>query len=283
MAASWRQLPSWQRTLLRKRERVDPPQICKRGWDGNTNHGECPSMCQVGINVEMSWQVFRYLPSHPSSHKHTVALPGTHGRSAAASGCTDSWQLCFIFASWESWHCHFINYLCLLLGKKASNELFWECSCRLDFHPRVSLENTWVPGRANATHIPTHCWQHGVLHIFLCDAIVHSACETPSVEFIMTLVTTQNGRRWTRNNIFLKEFKSEKAWSGAHDDTRICIFFFFFFQMCGFFTITFCLEEFKSKGSQGLHWKEFVSIFFYNEQNEWVTFQLHNYGFTFIF
>jgi len=74
-AASRRQLPSWQRTASeekRKRERGDPPQICERGWDGNTNRGEYPSMCQVGINVRISWQAIRSLPSHPSSHTNTL-------------------------------------------------------------------------------------------------------------------------------------------------------------------------------------------------------------------
>lgn len=122
-----------------KREREDPPQICERGWDGNANHGEYTSMCQVGISVRMSWQACLFLPSHSSSRtKHTVALLGTHGTSAAASGRADSWQLRFVFASWESWHCHFINYLWLLQGKKESNELFWGCSCKLDIHPRDS-------------------------------------------------------------------------------------------------------------------------------------------------
>lgn len=29
-------------------------------------------MCQVGINVRMSWQALRSLPSHPSSHTNTL-------------------------------------------------------------------------------------------------------------------------------------------------------------------------------------------------------------------
>ncbi|KAJ4947088.1 hypothetical protein JOQ06_009130 [Pogonophryne albipinna] len=94
-ATSRRQLPSWQRTEFeekRKTKRGDPPRSVREG--------------------EML------------THKHTVALLGTHGTSAAASGRADSWQLRFVFASWESWHCHFINYLWLLLGKKASDKLF---------------------------------------------------------------------------------------------------------------------------------------------------------------
>ncbi|KAK1891248.1 Cytochrome P450 monooxygenase radP [Dissostichus eleginoides] len=86
-ATSRRQLPSWQRTEFeekRKTKRGDPPRSVREG--------------------EML------------THKHTVALLGTHGTSAAASGRADSWQLRFVFASWESWHCHFINYLWLLLA-----------------------------------------------------------------------------------------------------------------------------------------------------------------------
>ncbi|CAB1425916.1 unnamed protein product [Pleuronectes platessa] len=108
MAASRRQLPSWQRIASEGKGRQGTPHRSVR-------------------EAEML------------AHKHTVALLGTHGTSAAASGCTDSWQLRFVFASWESWHCHFINYLWLLLGKKASNELFRGCSCKLDFHPRDPL------------------------------------------------------------------------------------------------------------------------------------------------
>lgn len=55
-----------------KEKRGDPPLICERGWDGNTNRGEYPSMCQVGINVRMSWQALLSLPSHPSSHTNTL-------------------------------------------------------------------------------------------------------------------------------------------------------------------------------------------------------------------
>lgn len=72
-AASRRQLPSWQRAASEeKRKRGPPTDRWERGWDGNTNHGEYPSMCQVGINVRISWQALRSLPSHPSSHTNTL-------------------------------------------------------------------------------------------------------------------------------------------------------------------------------------------------------------------
>lgn len=112
-----------------KKEGDNLPPICERGWDGNINCGEYPSMCQVGINAKMSWQAPLSLPSHLSSHKPTVALLWTHGTSAAASGRPDSWQLRFGFTSWEPWHCHFINYLWLLQG------------------------NIWLPHRMKATRI----------------------------------------------------------------------------------------------------------------------------------
>ncbi|KAG1941405.1 hypothetical protein F2P79_016201 [Pimephales promelas] len=36
----------------------------------------------------------------------------------------DNPQLRFVYASWDAWHCHFINYLWLLLGvKRAMNYL----------------------------------------------------------------------------------------------------------------------------------------------------------------
>ncbi|KAL1270751.1 hypothetical protein QQF64_029767 [Cirrhinus molitorella] len=48
----------------------------------------------------------------------------THGTLTAASGCVDSQQLRFVYASWDAWHCHFINYLWLLLGaERAMNYL----------------------------------------------------------------------------------------------------------------------------------------------------------------
>lgn len=77
-AASWRQLPSWQRTASEekgKRESGDPPWICERGWDGNTNRGEYPSMCQVGINVRISWQVLRSLSPPTPAHTQTHCCP----------------------------------------------------------------------------------------------------------------------------------------------------------------------------------------------------------------
>lgn len=39
------------------------------------------------------------------------ALLRTHGTVVVASGRDDSRQLRIVFASWDAWHCHFINYL----------------------------------------------------------------------------------------------------------------------------------------------------------------------------
>lgn len=75
MAASRRQLPSWQRTACEEKgERGTPPipQICKKSRDSNTNHREYHSMCQVGINASMSWQGCLSLPACPSSYTNTL-------------------------------------------------------------------------------------------------------------------------------------------------------------------------------------------------------------------
>lgn len=65
--------------------------------------------------MRMPWQ---------APHSPPLAPLRTHGTLTAASGCVDSQQLRFVYASWDAWHCHFINYLWLLLGaERAMNYL----------------------------------------------------------------------------------------------------------------------------------------------------------------
>lgn len=123
-----------------KREREDPPQICERRWDGNTNRGEYPSMCQVGIDVRMSWQAFGALPSYPSSRTNTL-LPcfehmvhqRRHLATLTPGSCASSSPVGSLGTATSSTTCGSSRV------KKASDELFCSCSCKLDFHPRDSL------------------------------------------------------------------------------------------------------------------------------------------------
>ncbi|KAK2819704.1 hypothetical protein Q7C36_021350 [Tachysurus vachellii] len=47
-----------------------------------------------------------------SSQAIVPPADGTHGTVVVvASGRSDSRQLRIVFASWDAWHCHFINYL----------------------------------------------------------------------------------------------------------------------------------------------------------------------------
>lgn len=120
-----------------KEKRGDPPQICESGWDGNTNRGEYPGMCQVGINVRMSWQACRSFPSHPSSHTNTL-LPclehmvhqQRHLATLTPGSCASSSPVGSLGTATSSTTCG-SSWV-----KKASDELFRGCSCKLDFHPR---------------------------------------------------------------------------------------------------------------------------------------------------
>lgn len=139
-AASRRQHRSWHRRHVWKREREDPPQICERRWDGNTNRGEYPSMCQVGIDVRMSWQALGALPSYPSSRTNTL-LPcfehmvhqRRHLATLTPGSCASSSPVGSLGTATSSTTCGSSRV------KKASDELFCSCSCKLDFHPRDSL------------------------------------------------------------------------------------------------------------------------------------------------
>lgn len=142
VAAIRRQLHTWQRTAWEEKGSERTPHRSVREDEMVT---QTMGSTQACVRLASVWECLgkhSFLPPfHYSSRtKHTVALLGTHGTSAAASGRADSWQLRFVFASWESWHCHFINYLWLLQGKKERNELFWGCSCKVDIHPRDSQQ-----------------------------------------------------------------------------------------------------------------------------------------------
>lgn len=99
---------------------------------------------------------FPFSPIPPKlTHKHTVALLGTHGTSAAASGRADSRQLRFVFASWKSWHCHFINYLWLLLGKRHAMNYSNAAAANLTFIQEILCKHMIV-SNSYATHRLMH-------------------------------------------------------------------------------------------------------------------------------
>lgn len=86
--------------------------------------------------MRISWQA-------PQSPPH--APLGTHGMSTAASGCVDSQQLRFVFASWHAWHCHFINYLWLLPG----DELFGAAAANLTSFQETQRKHARLKPHAN--------------------------------------------------------------------------------------------------------------------------------------
>lgn len=119
-AASRCQLQSWQRTACEEKGKRGPPTDL---WERMRWHHEpwgVPKHVSGWHQCENVLASAAFSPLPPQlTHKHTVALLWTHGTSTAASGRADSWQLRFVFASWESWHCHFINYLWLLQSKRS--------------------------------------------------------------------------------------------------------------------------------------------------------------------
>lgn len=95
-------------------------------WVGNGNHGVFQKHVSGWHQMRMPWQ---------APHSPPLAPLRTHGTLTAASGCVDSQQLRFVYASWDAWHCHFINYLWLLLGaERAMNYL-------------VLQLQTWLPSK----------------------------------------------------------------------------------------------------------------------------------------
>lgn len=118
MSGSGRQLPVWlAKDLLKNVGEERSPLFSERFGKrvGNGNQGVFQKHVSGWHQMRMPWQAPRSPPLAPLR---------THGTLTAASGCVDSQQLRFVYASWDAWHCHFINYLWLLLGvERAMNYL----------------------------------------------------------------------------------------------------------------------------------------------------------------
>lgn len=118
MSGSGRQLPVWlAKDLLKNVGEERSPLFSERFGErvGNGNQGVFQKHVSGWHQMRMPWQAPRSPPLAPLR---------THGTLTAASGCVDSQQLRFVYASWDAWHCHFINYLWLLLGvERAMNYL----------------------------------------------------------------------------------------------------------------------------------------------------------------
>ncbi|GAA6076326.1 uncharacterized [Tachysurus ichikawai] len=92
----------------------------------HTKKRECPlekafavpliATCQNALGwhqIIISWHApHRRLVPISTNPPLFYALLRTHGTVVVvASGRSDSRQLRIVFASWDAWHCHFINYL----------------------------------------------------------------------------------------------------------------------------------------------------------------------------
>ncbi len=135
-SGSGRQLPIWlAQDLLKTVGEERRPLFFERfgEWVGNRNQGVFQKHVSGWHQMRMPWQ---------APHSPPLAPLRTHGTLTAASGCVDSQQLRFVYASWDAWHCHFINYLWLLLGaERAMNYLVLQLQTWL-LSKRYSCVNT---------------------------------------------------------------------------------------------------------------------------------------------
>lgn len=142
-----------------KREKEDPPQICERGWDGNANHGEYTSMCQVGISVRMSWQASFFSPPSTPAHAQNTLLPclehmvhqQRHLAALTPGSCASSLPVGSLGTATSSTTCGSSR-----VRRRAMN-YFEVAAVKLTFIQEI--HNLWWLQRVIATHVIMLGWQ----------------------------------------------------------------------------------------------------------------------------
>lgn len=273
-AASRCQLVLAKNCMWGKGKREDPPRICERGWDGNTNRGEYPSMCQVGINVRMSWQALRSLPSHPSSCTNTL-LPcfehmvhqQRHLAALTPGSCASSSPVGSLGTATSSTTCGSSRV------KRRAMNYFAAAAANLTFIQEFHCTHT------TATHMIMLGWQHG-FYSAQRDSFVrmwwHGSTETKDeglTLFSMCYIYTKH--KWIS-----KKKSGEKIVTQLEALRKVNVSWA---QCCssGSVSTSFCVGKWhwkmKSKGNQG-----FIFLPFSQWTNGQVTFRLDNYCLTFL-
>lgn len=241
-------------------------------------------MCQVGINVRMSWQALRSLPSHPSSHTNTllpclehmvhqqrhlaVLTPGSCASSSPVGSLGTATSSTTCGSSWVKRRA--MNYF----EAAAANLTFIQeihykhmTASQSTCHPHTNTRlTTWLVSCAKGLCVSSYdCMVH--LRWKTADALwwISACCSlsTSSTSAFQKGPGRQtSGSSWPTKGVFFLNpqiYKSEKKKNIS--GSKIMRFGLHLAASANLFV----LGRMESKVSQGLYWKKFP-FHFHNEQ-----------------